>query len=49
VYFPSLSSAGEKPVAAEGSRPLWEMGLLRKEKSDHELGGRSTLALVRKI
>ena len=49
MYFPSLSSAGEKPVAAEGSPPLWDMGLLTEEKSDHESGGRSTLALVRKI
>jgi len=32
-----LTSAGERPVAAEGSPPLWGMGLLGKEKSESEV------------
>ena len=35
-HLPPLSSAGERPAAAEGSLPLWDMGklLLGKEKSE---------------
>ena len=39
MHFPSLSSAGERSVAAEGSLPLCDQGLrgkllLGKEKSE---------------
>ena len=45
VHFPPLSSAGERPLAAEGSQPLWDIGLLGKERVSQ--GDRSILALVR--
>ena len=44
--FPPLSSAGERLILAEGSPPLYDMGLLDKEKSE-SCRGRSNLALVR--
>jgi len=48
VHFPSLSTGGERPAAAEGSPPLWDMGLLGKEKSESGVAEKH-FSLVRQI